>query len=421
MYQQNEVNVFLRLGTTVTICSLSLLVWLAVAKVDVVAQTSGKIIPQGKNQVISVLETSALEQILVKEGQEVKKEQQIALLDNTNTKANYEQIKNDLSLSKLRLRAINSQLINQSFNVKEGEDLNQFNQVQSEMMSEKLSYENNSMVIQSEMMQVKNEINTNKFNIDKLEKSKSSWQNQSQSYTKLKENGFASSLMAEEKIREAQEKIDEIQIQKKLNEVNEEKFQQSKFKLAASKMEYQQKLLKEKTELIRKINSLEQELIKSEHNINIRILTSPIDGYIKEISVNTPKAVINEGNTLMTIVPKNDVLKADVLLKNTDIGFIEKGQSVKLKVETYAFQKYGLISGKIESISPDAIEDKETKQNLYHVLISIDQNYLEKDNVKYYIKPGMTVNADIITSRRTIIEYLTSSVKKTALETAHER
>lgn len=420
-YKNNEISVFLKLGTGISLIAIILITWLFVAKVDVIAQTTGKIIPEGKIQIISVLETSRIEKVLVKEGEKVKKFQVVAKLDKVTNNTLYQQILDELSTNELKLRAIESYLTNFNFVSINTDNRAKYEQIKSEFLSRKNTHESNVLGIEAEILQAQSEIASTKANIDKIEASRGSWGRQIASYTKLREIGFASKMMADEKIREAQEKIADINVQKQLLLVNEAKLKQVQSKLELTKNEYQQQLLKEKTEIVQKLESLEQEKIKSEYTLKIRDLISPIDGYVQEITMNSVGAVLNEGNLLMSIVPIDDKLKAEVLLRNSDIGYIEDGQRVKLKVETFPFQKYGLIEGTIEKISPDALEDKETKQNLYKVIIQMDKSYLEKDNKKFYIKPGMVVNADIVTSRRTIFEYLTSPIQKTILESAQER
>lgn len=420
-YKQQEINVFLKLGTTIGIVSTLLISWLLIAKVDIVANTEGKIITESKNQTISVLETSAIQKVFVKEGEFVKKGQTVALLDNINTTANHSQIEKELSLSSIRLRGIEAQLDNKSFIKLTDEDKSYYDQISMELNAKKINYENNLLTLEAEALQNKNELISSRSNLNKLENGRAAWEHQLEAYMKLKETGAISKLDAEAKIRESHEKVEEIKITKELIAATEAKYKQSEIKIALAKTDYRQNLLKEKTELVQKIDNLKQEEIKTKHNMEVRNLTSPIDGFVKEITTNSSKAVLNEGTTLMTIVPNNEKLKAEILVKNSDIGYIEENQIVKLKVETYAFQKYGLLKGKVDKISPDSIEDKDSKQNYYHIIVALDGNYLEKDNKKYYIKPGMSVNADIVLSQRTIFEYLTSPLQKTILEAGHEK
>lgn len=421
MYKNNEIKIFLKLGTTLSIISVLLICWVVYAKVDVVAQTSGKIIHEGKNQNVAVLETSTINQILVKENETVKKGQKLAVLDDTNIKTSFLQSSNELELLQLRKRAIESEASGKEFIQLENENLDNFYKVKSQIDTEKMHYQNSLLSAKAQAMQVRNEISSNLMHIEKLEKSKSSWNKQIESYNKLKETGFASPLLAEEKIREANEKIDEIKVQKQSNNISQSKLMQTDIAMNTIVSERKTQLLKERNEISQRIDYLKQEVERGKHNIELKVLSSPIDGVVKEITNNSSQSVVTEGTVLMTIVPLNENLTAQILVKNTDIGFINLEQKVKLKVETYAFQKYGLLTGTVEKISPDSTEDKNTGQSYYNVLVKLHNNYVEKEGKKYFIKPGMNVNADIMLAKRTIFEYLTSPLQKTISESARER
>lgn len=420
-YKNNEINTFLKLGTTTSIISILLILWIFIAKVDIIANTTGKIITESKNQSISILDKSSLDQVLVKEGDIVHKGQVVATLDKTIQNSSQQQLFTEIEFYNMRIKAIDSLLLNKLFSKEVGYDDSQFNQIQSEFIAKKLNYENNILSVQAEISQYKNELDSNLLHLDKLNASKNSWERQIQSYQTMKENGFVAALTADEKIRDGKEKIEEIKIQNSNIGVNKSKISQSTMKLQIIKSDFSQQLLKEKTELLQKIKNLEEEKKKSAYSVATKNLVSPVDGFVKDITNNSHNSVITEGIVLMTIVPKDEKLKAEILVKNTDIGYIIEGQKVKVKIETFAFQKYGLITGEVKKISPDSTEDKESKQNIYRIEVTLDNNYLERDNQKYYIKPGMVVSADVILSQRTIFEYLTSPLKKTILESARER
>lgn len=420
-YSITEINTFLKLGTTTSIISILFILWLFIAKVDIIANTTGKIITESKIQSISILDKSSLDQLLVKEGDLVHKGQVVAILDRTVQNSTQKQINTEVKFYSIRIKAIDSLLQNQIFTKENNDDSLEFNQINSEFTAKKLNYNNNLLSIQAEISQYKSELDSNIIYLEKLKNSKLSWERQVQSYEKMKENGFVASLTAEEKIREGKEKIEEIKIQQSSIAVNQSKITQANMKLQMLKSDFSQQLLKEKTELLQKIRNLSEEQVKTDYNISIKDLTSPVDGFVKDITTNSHNSVITEGTILMTIVPKNEKLKAEIFVKNIDIGYIVEGQKVNIKIETFAFQKYGLIHGRINKISPDATEDKDTKQNLYRIEVTLDNNYLEQNHQKYYIKPGMIVNADIILSKRSIFEYLTSPLQKTILESARER
>ena len=174
-YKQQEINVFLKLGTTIGIISILLMGWLLIAKVDIVANTEGKIIPESKNQTISVLETSAIQKVLVKEGEFVKKGQIVALLDNINTTANHSQIEKELSLASIRLRGIEAQLENKSLIKLNEEDKNYYDQINTELTAKKINYENNLLTLEAEALQNKNELISRRSNLKKLENGRMTW------------------------------------------------------------------------------------------------------------------------------------------------------------------------------------------------------------------------------------------------------
>lgn len=420
-YKNNEINTFIRLGTTTSIISTLLILWLLVAKVDIIANTTGKIITESKLQTISIFDKSSLEKILVKEGEVIHKGQVVAILNNTVQSSSYKQTLIELNFYYLRKRAIDSLLNHIPLKKEQNDEDLQFSQIQSEFAFKKLTYENNLLATQSEISQFQNELQANLMTLEKLKSSKKSWEKQIESYQQMKDTGYVAGLTADEKIREGKEKIQDIRVQESYISMNESKIRQSTMKLQTLKSDFSQQLLKEKTEIFQKIKNLEEEKKKTDYVVSTKNLVSPVDGYIKDISTNSHNSVITEGNILMTIVPKDEKLKAEILVKNSDIGYIVEGQKVKVKIETFAFQKYGLISGTVVKVSPDATEDKDTKQNFYKIEVSLDKDYLEKDGRKYLLKPGMVVNADVVLSQRTIFEYLTSPLQKTLLESARER
>lgn len=420
-YKNNEINTFFRLGTTTSVISTLLILWILIAKVDIIANTTGKIITENKNQTISILDKSSLDTLLVKEGELVHKGQVVATLDNTVQSSSQKQILTELEFYYLRQRAIDSLLENKSFKKKKDDEDMQFNQIQSEFSAKKLNYENNLLSAQAEILQSQNELESSVVNLHKLKSSKTSWERQIQSYERVKDNGYVATLTADEKIREGKEKLEEIKVQETIVSINKAKVTQANMKVNMIKSDFFQQLLKEKTEIIQKIRNLEEEKKKTDYTVFTKKLVSPVEGFVKDITTNSHNSVITEGNVLMTIVPKNEQLKAELLVKNSDIGYIIQGQKVKVKIETYAFQKYGLITGTVLKISPDSTEDKETKQNIYRIEVALDKNYLERKEQKYYIKPGMVVSADVILSQRTIFEYLTSPLQKTVFESARER
>jgi HlyD family secretion protein/adhesin transport system membrane fusion protein len=149
------------------------------------------------------------------------------------------------------------------------------------------------------------------------------------------------------------------------------------------------------------------------------LVFSPVDGKVDKINFNYQSAVIPPGDSIADITPLNNEMHAEVKIPRKDVGFIEKGQEVKLKFDTYNFAKYGILSGNIESISRSSYEEKE--QEYYIAKIKITENYLTRNQIQYYIAPYMEFTADIKTGSRKVIDYALKPIMTALDESFDER
>ena len=143
--------------------------------------------------------------------------------------------------------------------------------------------------------------------------------------------------------------------------------------------------------------------------------------------------MLQPGTVLMTLVPTNDPMQAEVWVQHDDAGFVGTGRPVKLKLATYPFQKYGMIEGEVKRISPDASDaadargERRTNEQPaatgsgYRTQVSLKTAYLEADGKRYPLSPGMQVTAEINLGTRTVLEYILSPVQRTLHEAGRER
>ena len=160
---------------------------------------------------------------------------------------------------------------------------------------------------------------------------------------------------------------------------------------------------------------------------------APHDGIVKDLAVHTLGAVVQAGSPLLQVVPTGDRLRAEALLANEDIGFVEVGQPVKLKLAAYPFQKFGMLEGRVLQISADAIAQSEAARTsgispvaapvqTYRAVIELAEQGLRLPNGRTLdIAPGMALTAEIHQGRRTVIEYLLSPLQRVAMEAGRER
>lgn len=165
----------------------------------------------------------------------------------------------------------------------------------------------------------------------------------------------------------------------------------------------------------KRIIELESELTKSEKSVQFQTLSAPVGGIVHGLVSNTIGGVITPAQPIMTIVPDGTPLVVEALLLNRDIGFVEEGQEVAIKFDTFPFQKYGMIKGKVESISPDVFED-EKMGSVYKMKVSLERSEIIVNGKEVPISPGMAVSAEIKTGKRRIIEFFLEPIIKYAEE-----
>jgi HlyD family secretion protein len=158
---------------------------------------------------------------------------------------------------------------------------------------------------------------------------------------------------------------------------------------------------------------------------------------VKDLTTHTLGSVVSAGTVLLSLVPLEEPLVAEVQLPNEDVGFVHTGQHVKLKLAAYPFQQYGLLEGRVQQVSPDAdaVGDQEptthpTERTVdrgalpamsYRVLITLQQQTLNSQGQVLRLTPGMRVIAEIHQGSRTVLQYVLSPVRKTLMESGQER
>ena len=190
--------------------------------------------------------------------------------------------------------------------------------------------------------------------------------------------------------------------------------------------------MNERVEVEAQYRKLEQEWAKQQHKQGLLELKAPQTGIVKDLATHTVGTVVAPGTILMTLVPLNEPLQAEVMVKNEDVGFVHEGQKVKVKLAAYPFQKYGMVDGMVSHVGADSIEqnpnkldgqlaDKPRPQATYKAIVTFDKQALEADGESFKLAPGMQVVAEIKQGSRTVMEYLLSPVQGAFHEAARER
>jgi len=149
-------------------------------------------------------------------------------------------------------------------------------------------------------------------------------------------------------------------------------------------------------------------------------LTAPVDGTVQQLNVHTVGGVVPAAQPLMQIVPRANKVEVEAFLENKDVGFVQEGQAVAVKIDTFEYTKYGTIPAIVTTVSRDAIQD-EKKGLIYSVKITLDRSQINVEGKTMPLSAGMSVTAEIKTGTRRIIEYVLSPLIQHQHESLNER
>lgn len=167
----------------------------------------------------------------------------------------------------------------------------------------------------------------------------------------------------------------------------------------------------ELTQLQAKIAETRNLVTAAQTQLEQRFLYAPVDGVVLSLDINHSGEVVQTGQTIAQVAPQSAALVLRANLPTQEAGFIELGMPVQVKFDSYPYQEYGLISGKITSISPDT-KPNEQLGKAYQVEISLEKNYVTQNTEKIYFKPGQTASAEMIIRHRRIIDIILDPIRQ---------
>lgn len=413
----------------VTALLLLLLVWAMVAKLDVIASAQGRLVPTSFTQVVQPAEAGVVTEILVKDGDAVQQGQLLMRLDARAAKGDAQTLERELVLRQLTLNALKAELLDQPVVLQAPAHAHvdlamqvaaQFRARRS-ALNDALGQEHAALNRAQADLAAAQQVQL------KLVQTLPSYQHSAQAYQKLLKEGFIGELAANDKLREAQEKEQDLKAQAATVASLQAAIAQSEKRMAALRSQYRSQLENERIEAMAQLNRGSQELSKSSIRADMLDIRAPHAGVVKDLATTTRGAVVAAGALLMNIVPQGEALQAEVLLLNEDVGFVAKGQSAKIKIAAYPFQRYGLLDGQVSMLSADSMDPKQQTGNgmpnlSYRAFVQLNTDSLRDANgQRLPLSAGMLVTAEIHQGRRTVMEYLLSPVLKVAQEAGRER
>lgn len=423
----------------VLILILLLLLWATFGRLDVVSVAEGKLVPISYIKIVQPSEAGIVRDIAIKEGQAVVKGQVLIRMDANLSEADSKAVQAALQHKTLELRRIEAELSNQPFKRKAIDSVELYNRIYAEYQANRTALADDLNAERAALQKAHSDLAATLEVQHKMEKTLPSYQAQEAAYDELVKDGYAGKLMGQEKQRDRIDTEQNLRAQ----EFNAKSLQagigQSQKRLNQVQSDYRQKLEAEHVTTYAEFQRLEQEWAKQAHKNGLLELKAPQAGIVKDLATHTPGTVVSPGMVIMTLVPSNEALQAEVWLKNEDTGFVYAGQQVKVKLSAYPFQKYGMVDGVVLQVGADATDKSAANGNqtnqgdgsqntsgpagqlAYRTIVQLKKQSLDTDQDNLHLAPGMQVVAEIKLADKTVLEYLLSPISRAFHEAGRER
>jgi len=405
------------------IAVVSFITWASFTQIDEITRGEGEVVPSGDNQMIQNLEGGIVEDILVKIGDTVEKNQPLLKIDNQKSEAQL----NSTNIKELELQAkmirLKAESEGKQFVVKHALEQRMpllIHNERSLYLSRQKQINAKTSGLKNKKVQKEQELREVIQRIIHLKRA----------FTLIEEEVSMMKPMVKQGVKS---KIDFMKLQREENKIKEDLtsakssiprieagISEISNNIEETKIDFKNQAKKELNEVTAEEMRVKESYEQLGDQIDRTLVRSPIKGVIQKLYIHTIGGVIKPGDDLIEIVPTDEVLWLEVKIKPSDIAFIYPEQKTIVKFSAYDFAIYGSLEGEVVHISADTVKDKK-ENSFYTVHIKTKENHLGTTNKPLKIIPGMTVNVDIMTGKKSVMDYILKPILKAKQYTFTER
>jgi hemolysin D len=385
-------------GWVLVLLVLASVLWAVFARVDIVVNAGGRIIPSSRTKAIASVDVASVRAIHVIEGQQVSAGDPLVDLDAGVFEADQRKAEADVDAARLavaRARALIAAIDSNGppqLTPVPGVGRDEFAEARSQVIGQWLDYSAKLTALDGE--------------IARYAAALPLASQRARNYEELAKTNDVSQDAWSEKRQAA------IDLEGQLAQARN-----SRLSLVA---ETRRRALDELTEAGKIVTASTQDAARAASHARLLRLRSPVDGSVQQLSVHTVGGVVPAAQTLMLIVPRDDKVQVEGYIENKDIGFVRESQPAEIKIDAFDYTKHGTIHGTVDSVSKDAVDD-EKRGPLYKAYVSLDSRMIVVDGRPVPLSPGMSVQVEIKTGTRRVIEYILSPLLRHRHESLNER
>jgi adhesin transport system membrane fusion protein len=393
----------------VAIVVVLLVIWSSLAEIDEVTRGNGRVIPSRQIQVIQSQDGGVVTELLVREGDEVKKGQLLVRLDQTRSESTFRENRAEYQALEVKVARLRAVVEKTEFHpapefVKAvprivAQETALYHSSRAELLAEQQIAEQQLIQREQELVEVNARRRQLARSLDLVEQE-----------LQVTRPMIASGAVSRVELLRLEREVNQLngEHQQSLAQITriESSINEAQRKLQEVELVFINELREELADTITRINSLQESGAGLSDKVSQTAVRSPVRGTIKQLFYNTIGGVVLPGKEIIEVVPLDDTLLLEVRIRPQDIAFLVPGQKAMVKFTAYDFVVYGGMDATVEHIGADTVMDEDGNP-FYNVKIRTHEPKLDEDKP---IIPGMTVEADILTGKKSVLAYLMKPV-----------
>lgn len=403
------------------------LVWTSLAELDEVARGDGRVIPSQKTQIIQTAEPGVITELFVRPGQKIAKGDMLARLDKTPTSANLGEIEakvRSLTAQLVRLQLENEGRIDEDYHCPADirERAPRVCRAEEDLYRARAAnLKSRIKVYEEKAEQKRREASEAVSNVARLKEAVGLAKRELDLIQPL----AAKKMVADLDLIRAQRSVADVdgQLRSALEATAraEAGAREAELQIEEQKLIFRQTALTEMTEKRSELSVAEETTKGAAERLRRTDIRSPVEGVVNELYFNTQGAFVNAGDKILSIVPLEDTLLIEARVRPSDIAFVHSGQKSLVKVTALDYSIFGGLEGVVETVAADTVLDPTSKEPFYTVIVRTNETRLTSKSGDHQIMPGMVCSVDIITGKKTIMQYMMKPINRAREHAMRER